>query len=100
MEAAHVVALSKPAPKVTRELIEGKIASTEYVRSGVLTISIITMQNGFKITGISAPASAENFDQHVGETYAFDDAFKKLWQFEGYLLRQQLFDLETPAVGR
>jgi hypothetical protein len=44
-----------------------------------------------KSTGFSAPASPENYDEEVGKRYAYDNAFKPLWQLEGYLLREQLF---------
>ena len=49
------------------------------------------MENGFAVLGHSAPASAANYDEKVGETYAYENAFKQLWQLEGYLLREKLY---------
>lgn len=79
-----------PAPRVTLESLEAKVASAEYFRSKTLTICILTLANGFTIVGKSACASPENYSQALGERYAYDDAFRQIWAFEGYLLREQL----------
>jgi hypothetical protein len=91
-EAKKVVA-TKTAPRVTEESIKAKIVDVEYIVSKkLLTICLITMSNGFMVNGVSAPASPSNFDPEVGKRYAYDNAFKQLWQLEGYLLRQRLSD--------
>lgn len=77
-------------PRVTEESIKAKIASVNYVVHDVLTICIIQMSNGFWVIGKSAPASPGNFNKEVGERYAYDDAFKQIWQLEGYALREKL----------
>lgn len=82
-------------PRVTEESIRAKIDSvnfTEVKLNGVTcgTQCVIVMKNGWMSTGFSAPADPRNFDSKVGERYAFDDAFKPLWQLEGYLLREKL----------
>jgi hypothetical protein len=87
---AQAIVQTKTAPRVTEASIKGKIGSVDYVRHDKLTLAIVTMKNGFKVVGKAAPASRENFDAQVGERYAYDDAFEKLWQLEGYLLREQL----------
>lgn len=78
------------------EGIKAQILDVAYARpfpmNPNLTLCCITMCNGFSVLGKSAPASAGNFDAAIGERYAYDDAFKQLWQFEGYLLRQHLHD--------
>lgn len=79
-----------PAPRVTVESLEAKVASAEYFRSKTLTICILTLANGFTIVGKSACASPENYNQGLGERYAYDDAFRQIWAFEGYLLREKL----------
>lgn len=90
-EEARRVVDTKTAPRVTEQSIKDKIGNVEYLHGGgLLTICVITMRNGFMVTGESAPASAENFDRSVGQRYAYDTAFKKLWQLEGYLLREKL----------
>ena len=56
----------------------------------LLTICILTMQNGFTVVGKSAPASAENFDPETGKTFAYQNAIEQLWLLEGYALREGL----------
>lgn len=88
-EAQEAVA-AKTAPKVTVESIEAKIADVTYIPHDLLTICVITMRNGFKVIGKAASASPENHDPAIGQRYAYEDAFKQIWQLEGYLLRSIL----------
>lgn len=91
LEEAKAIVATKTAPRVTEESIKEKIERVEYVRIGENgTLCIITMKNGWVSTGFSAPADARNFDAKVGDRYAYDNAFKPLWQLEGYLLREAL----------
>jgi hypothetical protein len=61
-----------------------------YLRDGTMTLCVIEMNNGFKVLGKSAPADERNFDPEIGQTFAYDDAFKQIWALEGYLLRHML----------
>jgi hypothetical protein len=91
LEEAKAVVDTKVHPRVTEISIREKIASVRYyVIDGIGTMCVITMKNGWLSTGFSAPADARNFDAKVGERYAFENAFKPLWQLEGYLLRERL----------
>lgn len=90
VDEANKVVTTKKAPKTTKESIEAKIAFVDYIPHGQLTICVITMFNGFMVHGVSAPASPANFDADVGQTYAYEDAFKQLWKLEGYLLREKI----------
>lgn len=87
---AEAACEKQTAPRVTVESITEKITSVEYVVQGVLTIATITMRNGFKVVGSSAPVSPANYYSDVGELFAYEDAFNKLWPLEGYLLRERL----------
>lgn len=91
LDEAKAIVATKTASRITEESIKAKIVDVEYVVSKkLLTICIITMSNGFMVNGVSAPASPSNFDLDVGKRYAYDNAFKQLWQLEGYLLREKL----------
>jgi len=94
LEEAKAVVATKTAPRVTEDSIKAKIASVDYqtwiMNGSPATLCIITMQNGWMSTGFSAPADARNFDAEVGKRYAYDNAFKPLWQLEGYMLREKL----------
>jgi hypothetical protein len=92
LDEAKAVVATKQAPRVTEESISAKIKNVAYMKvMNCGTLCVITMENGWVSTGFSAPASPENYDEEVGKRYAYDNAFKPLWQLEGYLLREQLF---------
>ena len=86
------------APRLTPDMIEAVVSMEEYsVQCGVLTICIITLRNGFTVTGESACASPENFDAEIGKKIARANAIDKIWPLEGYLLKQRLFEGEQNA---
>jgi hypothetical protein len=60
----------------------------------LLTFCVLVLKNGFTVTGQSACASPENFNEDIGRRLAFTDAKNKIWQLEGYLLRQRLHEKE------
>lgn len=92
-------------PRVSLTDMTDKIACEAYFTAGqagdalelpmheaakLLTLCILTMQNGFTLVGKSAPASPENFDIEKGRRFAYEDAIKQLWPLEGYALRERL----------
>jgi len=89
------------APRLTPADIDAAIASEDYhVFPGTtLTVCCLTLQNGFCVTGESAAASPENFDQAIGRKIARENARNKIWPLEGYLLRQALHDAKHPGCG-
>lgn len=86
----------KTAPRVTPEHVDSLIVQENYLEKiyGVLTICVLKLQNGFIVTGESACASPENYDQEIGHKIARENARDKIWALEGYLLRQKLYDKE------
>ncbi len=79
--------------KVTEEGIKAKISKVEYFQlpDSTVTICSITLQNGFSVRGESACVDPAIFNKETGERFAYEDAFSKLWQLEGYLLAEQLY---------
>ena len=51
---------------------------------------MLTLGNGFTVTGESACASPENFDAEIGRNIARANAVQKIWPLMGYELRTQL----------
>lgn len=86
-EASAKVAAEAKHPRITKELIEGNIASVDYLMHGITTICVLTLSNGFKVIGHSTPASPENFMEDVGKGYAYDNAFRQCWQLFGFQLK-------------
>jgi hypothetical protein len=85
------------APRLTPDLIDAQIVSEQYhVFPGTtMTVCLLTLQNGFSVTGESAAASPENFDEQIGRDIARRNARDKIWSLEGYLLRHKLTLAET-----
>lgn len=91
-EAAASVA--KTDNRVTLKEMHEKITSIEYLYPAsvsTLTIAVVTLENGFTVTGESACADPKNFNKELGQKFARDAAIRKIWELEGYLLRQRLF---------
>ena len=105
------------APRITPDRIKEVIEDVQYFTAGdgaygyqtrdetvdsatypealnLLTFCVITLKNGFTVTGESACASPENFDKIIGQKIAYENARNKIWQLEGYLLKQKLYQAE------
>ena len=104
------------APRITPDHINSKIKAIRYLTGDVepayvhkdyaqdkstacLTICILTLENGFTVTGESACVSPENFDADIGKEVAYDNAREKIWQLEGYLLKQRLYEQSQPSIA-
>lgn len=93
---AEIQAKGLNAPRLTPELIDSVVVSEQYhVFPGTtLTVCALKLRNGYIVTGESAAASPENFNQEIGRKIARDNARNKIWGLEGYLLRQRLSEAE------
>ncbi|EOE5511953.1 Gp49 family protein [Enterobacter sp. ESY66] len=106
----------KTAPRVTPEHIASIISSEHYFTAAdgarfafvqksetysvkipdqpdalqLLTFCVLVLKNGFTVTGESACASPENFDEEIGRKIARQNAVNKIWMLEGYLLKEKL----------
>ena len=80
------------APRLTPEKIDAVISDEAYhvFDDSCLTVCCLTLKNGFTVTGESACVSPENFDVELGCKIAKQNARNKIWQLEGYLLRERL----------
>jgi hypothetical protein len=78
-------------PRVTPEQIDSVIQTHDFVRRGTLTICILSLSNGFNVTGESACVDPANYDQAIGEKIAYDNARNKIWLLEGYALAERLY---------
>lgn len=79
------------APRLTPTLIDETIVDESYHRlTDVLTVCVLTLRNGFTVTGESACASPENYNEEIGNKIAKENARDKVWLLEGYLLKERL----------
>jgi len=88
------------APRLKPEDIEAAIVGESYhVFAGTtLTVCCLVLRNGFTVTGESAAASTQNFDEEIGRKIARENARNKIWMLEGYLLRQRLHEDNLAAA--
>jgi len=82
------------APRVTQAEIDELIKQVNYhiFPGTTVTVCCITLENGYNVIGSSACASIENFDIEIGAAIALKEAKNKIWQLEGYLLREKLYN--------
>jgi hypothetical protein len=80
--------------RITLGDIQGKIKHAGYVvvPDTTLTICVLTLVNGFTVTGESACIDPKMFNKAIGEQIAFNNALEKIWPLEGYLLQQRRFE--------
>jgi hypothetical protein len=118
-----IQAKGKTAARITPADIEANIASEHFFLAGdgvygaarkagdesvqmfpgaldLLTFCVLTLRNGFTVTGESACASPENFDAEIGKKIARANAVQKIWPLMGYELRTRLADDQLAhAIG-
>lgn len=93
------------APRVTEHELDEAIDTVHFINAGdaveritggatasefLLTLCLVTLKNGFVVTGESACASPENFNKEIGQRIAYEDAKRKIWPLLGYALRDKL----------
>jgi hypothetical protein len=82
-----------PRTAVSLNDIQDKVKKTTYtlLPDGKTTVCQLHMENGYTINGHSACVDPANYNQALGEKYAYEDAINKAWPLEGYLLAEEIF---------
>ena len=80
------------APRLTPNHIDSVIVGETYTNlpDGRTVVCQLTLRNGYTVDGTSACVSKENFNQDIGNNIARENAREKIWQLEGYLLKEKL----------
>lgn len=81
---------AKLHPRVTAEMVDEAIEKVDYLRAGKLTVCVLTLRNGFKVTGESSCVDERNNDQKIGDTISKKNAVDKVWELEGYALAERI----------
>ena len=82
-------------PKVKIEDLERMINEAETESAvfwGKETVVSYRLKNGFTVLGRSACVCPENFNAELGMKFARENAIDKMWELEGYLLQNKLYD--------
>lgn len=95
--AAINVAPEKPKlpTKLTPDDITKVIAEVQYqVLPGTrVTTCLLVLQNGAKVVGVNyGSIDPAQHSEAMGRQEAYKDAVNKVWELEGYLLRQRLYE--------
>ena len=96
---------------VSKSSIEAKIRGVYFINAGealkdsnrgyiqcdleeinLVTICIMIMENGFMIEGTSACVDPSRYNEEIGQEEAYKNAVEKIWELEGYALKQKLFE--------
>lgn len=80
------------APRLKPEDIDAVILAEQFhvFEGTTMTVCCLTLKNGYCVVGESAAASPENFNEEIGRKIARENARNKIWQLEGYLLKDKL----------
>lgn len=78
--------------RVTLDALKANIAKADYYLhpDTQLTICILTLQNGFTVTGESACADPAMFNAEIGQKIARENAERKIWPLMGYALKEEM----------
>ena len=88
------------SPRVTQDMITAAIMHVDYLTlpDTQITVCAITLRNGAKVLGHNYGAidpARHSWEQ--GRQAAYDMAREKIWELEGYALRERL--AATPKAG-
>lgn len=77
-------------PRITPDQIEAVISDKRFVYTGLHVTCILTLTNGFTVTGESGCAVPGNWKKDVGERLAYQNAFNQLWPLLGFELKNKI----------
>lgn len=86
-------AVQKTPWRVSLAAMERRIATEEYLYPKSIphmTICVIVLDNGYALQGMSTPADPANFNEELGKKFAREDALRKMWPLEAYVMRDHL----------
>lgn len=80
------------APRLSPADIDQAIVGETFTTlpSGKVMVCELTLRNGFTVRGEASAVSKENFDEEIGKRISRENARKKVWELEGYLLQEKL----------
>ena len=78
--------------RVTLDALKANIVKEEFhiFPGSQLTVCVLTLQNGFTVTGESACADPAMFNAEIGQKIARENAERKIWPLMGYALKEEM----------
>lgn len=105
-EIEAMVQKTNPTPnRLTPADIDACIVSTQYYQFPGTShmVCCLMLKNGFTVIGESSSVDPLNFSAEIGRKVSREDARKKIWMLEGYLLKENMHRAplpEPPASAR
>jgi hypothetical protein len=96
---AMIQAKGLTAPRLTPLDIDTAIVGETFTTlpSGKVMVCELTLRNGFTVRGEAATVSKANFNEEIGRKVSRENARSKVWELEGYLLQESLYQSVQPA---
>lgn len=93
---SRLVELGLTAERIKPSAVDAKIKSVEFhfFDKTVHTVCLLTLENGFTVTGENACAHPANYNEQIAREISFKNAREKIWELEGYLLKQRLYEAQ------
>ena len=84
--------------RVTLDALKANIVKEEFhvFPDSQLTVCVLTLQNGFTVTGESACADPAMFNAEIWQKIARENAERKIWPLMGYALKEEMMK-EVPS---
>lgn len=77
--------------KLTEKDILARVAGVQFDKMGEkTTVCLLTLKNGYEIISTSSCVDPANYNQAIGEKFAYQKALDQVWFLEGYLLQERL----------
>ena len=82
-----------PTSLTMSDIVE-KIKRVDYVvmPNSTTTVCQLHLENGYTVIGTSACVDPRKFNKATGEHSAYENAVDKIWELEGYLLKQRRYE--------
>lgn len=81
--------------RVSKDEIDSLITHVDYYvfSNTTVTVCLIWLKNGSKVLGVNyGRILPEEQNWEMGKQEAYKDAYSKIWELEGYLVRENLHD--------
>ena len=93
---AMALVATLPERKLTKEFLESEVKEKHFTRIGdCITHCRIVTHSGFEFTGESAVVDAKNFDEKLGEQYAYEQALDGMWMPYDFWLHKALAEYDN-----
>ena len=89
---AEIQAKNLTAPRVTLDMILQSIEEESYfhIPGTTITICVLTLKNGYTLTGQSACVDPANYNEELGNKIARQKAIDSAWALFGFQLASEL----------